>query len=192
MQDTAELGEVDATTLKEWLDADRAVLIDVREPDEYAREHIIGARLVPLSGFDGADFSQDRDKAVVFHCASGTRTAGAASSILGKGFREVYQLKGGLQAWARLGYPRHVDRKAPISIMRQVQISAGSLILLGALLGWLVAPGWYLLSAFVGAGLVFAGVSGTCAMANLLGLLPYNRRSLEIGAELTASPPPAR
>ena len=182
MQDTTQLKEVDAKTLKNWLDADRAVLIDVREPDEYAREHIIGARLVPLSGFDGADFSQDRDKAVVFHCASGSRTAGAASSILGKGFSEVYQLKGGLQAWARLGYPRHVDRKAPISIMRQVQITAGALILLGALLGWLLAPGWFLLSAFVGAGLVFAGVTGTCAMANLLVRMPWNQVRLPQGS----------
>ena len=69
-----------------------------------------------------------------------------------------------------------MNRKAPISIMRQVQIVAGTLVLLGVLLGWLVSPWFFALSAFVGAGLTFAGISGTCAMANLLGFLPYNRR----------------
>ncbi len=182
MQEAHGLKEVDANTVKDWLDSGRAVLIDLREPDEYAREHIIGSRLVPLSSFDTADFSEDRDKAVVFHCASGSRTAGSAASILAKGFRDVYQLRGGLRAWARQGYPCHVNRKAPISIMRQVQISAGSLIVLGALLGWLVAPGWYFVSAFVGAGLVFAGITGTCAMANLLVRMPWNRVRLPQGS----------
>lgn len=172
------LKEADARTVKAWLDGGRAVLIDIRESDEYAREHILGSQLVPLSGFDAADFPRDHDKIAVFHCASGDRTGAAAPQILDQGFREVYQLQGGLAAWKRSGFPTHVNRKAPISIMRQVQIVAGSLVLLGVLLGWLVSPWLYGLSAFVGAGLAFAGISGTCAMAKLLRLLPYNRRPL--------------
>ncbi len=187
------LKQVEAQQVKRWLEGGEAVLIDIREADEYAREHILGSHLVPLSGFDAADFPRDHDKIAVFHCASGDRTGAAAPRILGRGFKEVYQLKGGLAGWKRAGLATHVNRKAPISIMRQVQIVAGSLVLLGVLLGWLVAPWFYGLSAFVGAGLAFAGVSGTCAMANLLRLLPYNRRPLEGGVPLAAAtPPPAR
>ena len=171
--------EINAETVKTWLDSREAVLIDIREGDEYAREHILGAQLVPLSGFDVADFPHDHDKIAVFHCASGNRTCEAAPRILSKGFKEVYQLKDGLAGWKRSGFATHVNRKAPISIMRQVQIAAGSLVLLGVLLGWFVAPWFYGLSAFVGAGLAFAGISGSCAMANLLSLLPYNRRVLD-------------
>ncbi len=184
------LKEVEAPQVKRWLDAGQAVLIDIREGDEYAREHILGSHLVPLSGFDAADFPRDHDKIAVFHCASGDRTGAAAPRILSRGFREVYQLKGGLAGWKRAGLVTHINRKAPISIMRQVQIIAGSLVLLGVLLGWLVAPWLYGLSAFVGAGLAFAGVSGTCAMANLLRLLPYNRRPLKADAGLAAATAP--
>lgn len=172
---TEGLKHVDAQTLKTWLDEDRAVLIDVREVDEYAREHIPQARLVPLSGFDPSDFPRDHDKIGVFHCQSGTRTGQAAARILATGFSEVYHLKGGLGAWKQAGLAVNVNRKAPISIMRQVQITAGSLVVLGIVLALLVSPWFMALSAFVGAGLTFAGLSGTCAMASLLAHMPWNK-----------------
>lgn len=178
---TVMLQTIDAKTAKTWIDRGEAVLIDIREGDEYAREHIAGAHLTPLSGFDEADFPHSRDRTAVFLCASGTRTASAAPQILACGFREVYQLKGGLAGWKQAGLETRVNRKAPISIMRQVQIIAGSLVLLGVILGWFVSPWFFALSAFVGAGLAFAGISGTCAMASLLGLLPYNRRISGVG-----------
>ena len=169
------LQEVEASTVKQWLDHDEAVLIDVREADEYAREHILGSRLVPLSGFDRADFPAVPGKKAVFHCASGNRTALNAQRILATGFPELYHLKGGLAGWKSAGYPLHVDKSAPISVMRQVQLTAGSLVVIGVLLAFLVSPWFMGLSAFVGAGLMFAGGTGTCAMANLLGLMPWNR-----------------
>lgn len=169
------LEQIDAKTVKRWLDAERAVLIDIREADEYAREHVPGAHLVPLSGLDAADLPHDRDKIAVFHCASGSRTAEAAPRVLAGRFKAVYQLEGGLEGWKRAGLATRLDRRVPISIMRQVQIVAGTLVLLGVLLGWLVSPGFLALSAFVGAGLAFAGLSGTCTMAALLRRLPYNR-----------------
>ncbi len=172
---TLELRKIDAGTLKSWLDEDKAVVIDIRESDEYAREHIPGSRLVPLSGFDSADFAHDHDKVGVFHCSSGNRTCEAASRILSTGFNEVYQLEGGLQAWRKAGFAVNLNRKAPISIMRQVQITAGSMVVLGVLLGFLVSPWFVALSGFVGAGLMFAGISGTCALAGLLSLMPWNR-----------------
>lgn len=173
----SELGKIDTAQAKALLDAGQAMLIDIRESDEHAREHIIGSRSVPLSGFDASDFAGQRDKVAIVHCASGSRTAQAAPRILMKGFREVYQLEGGLAAWKAAGLPVHLDRRAPISLQRQVQLVAGSLVLLGVLLGVLVTPWFLLLSAFVGSGLAFAGLSGTCALARLLVLLPYNRRA---------------
>ena len=170
------LREIDAPTLKRWLDEDKAVLIDIRDTDEYVREHIPGARLVPLSGFDRADFSAGQDRIAVFHCNTGNRTCQAAPEILATGFREVYHLEGGLSAWRKAGLPVELNRKAPISIMRQVQITAGSLVVLGIVLALLVSPWFMALSAFVGAGLTFAGLSGTCAMATLLGWMPWNHR----------------
>lgn len=176
----ATLHEADATTVNDWIKAGRAILIDVREPDEYAREHIAGSRLVPLSGFDTADFRNQADKIAVFHCASGNRTAMNAERILSTGFKEVYHLKGGLAGWKAAGLQTRFFRKAPISMMRQVQITAGTFVLIGLVLALVVSPWFAILSAFVGAGLVFSGVSGTCAMAGLLGRLPYNRRSSAI------------
>ena len=170
-----QLREIDAETVHRWLEDDKAVLIDVREPLEYNREHIIGARLVPLAGFDQADFRRDADKVAVFHCRTGSRTAMAAETILRAGFREVYRLDGGLEGWKRAGFPVHLNRKAPIDIMRQVQIAAGSLVVLGVVLAVLVSPWFMGLSAFVGAGLVFAGATGFCGMARMLALMPWNR-----------------
>ncbi len=163
--------------LKARLDAGTALLVDIREPDEFARERIEGARLSPASAFDAHDFDRERasGKAIVFHCRSGNRTAVNAARIAAQGFAEAYALDGGLEGWKAAGLPVHVDRGAPLEIMRQVQIAAGSLVLLGVVLGFLVHPGFFGLSAFVGAGLAFAGATGFCGMARLLALAPWNR-----------------
>ena len=94
----------------------------MREPDEHARERIAGARLAPLSRFDPEGLAAEPGKFLVFHCNSGNRTT---QRLLRAGEREVYQLAGGLQAWKRAGLPVIGDRKAPLPIMRQVQITAG-------------------------------------------------------------------
>lgn len=166
---------IDAQTANRWLQSGEAVLIDVREPDEYIREHIPEAHLVPLSGFNPDDFPRDRSKIAIFHCRSGGRTEAEAPRILATGFRKVYQLEGGLQGWREAGLPVNENANAPISIMRQVQITAGGLVVLGLALAWLVSPWFALLSAFVGAGLMQAGLTGTCGMAMLLKHMPWNR-----------------
>ena len=173
------LSSIKVSDLKRRLDDGTAILIDIREPNEYAREHISGARLVPLSSIDSHDFDRDHDKAAVFQCRSGNRTAAHAARLLAKGFKEAYALEGGLEAWKAAGLPIHFDRKAPIEIMRQVQIAAGSLVVLGATLASLLSPWWILLSGFVGAGLVFAGVTGFCGMARVLSRMPWNRITLK-------------
>jgi rhodanese-related sulfurtransferase len=172
---TATLSPIGPLELMRRLEQGGAVLIDVREPSEHARERIPGARLVPLSIIDGQNFDSDRDKVAVFHCRTGNRTAANADHLLATGFREMYALTGGLEAWKAAGLPTHVNRRAPIELFRQVQIAAGSLTLLGLALAWVVSPWFAALSAFVGAGLIFAGVTGTCGLARVLSLMPWNR-----------------
>jgi rhodanese-related sulfurtransferase len=163
--------DVDPRTLERWLDDGTAILVDVREPDEYAREHIAGARLMPLSRFDRAALPAGNGKTVVLQCNSGNRSRQLGERMGGA----WHHLAGGIQAWKRAGLPVEVDRRTPLPIMRQVQIAAGVLVLLGQILGWLLAPAFGLLSTFVGAGLILAGITGYCGMARLLALLPYNR-----------------
>jgi hypothetical protein len=91
------------------------------------------------------------------------------------GFAESYVIDGGLNAWRAAGLPSHLDRRQPLPLQRQVQIAAGSLVVAGVLLALLVSPWFALLSGFVGAGLVFAGASGTCALAEVLAMMPWNR-----------------
>ena len=172
------LHDVTPRTLRSWLERNEAILVDVREADEYAREHIAGARLHPLSSLTLAALPRDPDKRLVLQCNSGNRTRQAAAAILAREPIELYHLAGGIQAWKRDGLPVESDRRAPLPIMRQVQIAAGSLVLLGLLLALLLSPWFALLSAFVGAGLIVAGITGYCGMARLLERLPYNRRTL--------------
>ena len=154
-----------------------ATLIDVREPDEHARERIPGARNMPLSQIEEAEFAVQQGKPVLFHCRSGARTAESADHLSAQaGICEAFVVEGGLDAWKRAGLPVAQDRRQPLPMMRQVQIAAGSLVVLGVVLGALVSPVFFALSGFVGAGLVFAGVTGTCGLASLLGVMPWNRR----------------
>ncbi|CAD5910762.1 rhodanese-like domain-containing protein [Planktothrix agardhii] len=171
------LQSIDSETLKQWLDQEKITLIDVREPSEHAGEYIAESILVPLSTFDPKNVPSDSSKPVVLYCQTSNRSGQAAQKLLGAGFQEVIHLQGGLNAWKQAGYPTVINKNAPISIMRQVQIVAGSLILTGTLLGAFVSPNFLFLSGFVGAGLLFAGISNTCAMAMLLAKLPYNQRA---------------
>jgi rhodanese-related sulfurtransferase len=155
-----------------------AVLIDIREADEHAREHIPGARHHALSRIDKNAPVRQGDDVLVFHCRSGARTKTNAPKLAAAAPAcESYILEGGIDAWRKAGLPVKLDRSQPIDIMRQVQIAAGSLVLLGAALGYALTPAFYGLSAFVGAGLLFAGISGFCGMAHLLALMPWNRRA---------------
>lgn len=153
-----------------------ATLVDVREPDEHARERIPGARNLPLSKLEEAEAALHQGKPVLFHCRSGARTQSNAARLAAKaGSMEAYAVAGGLEAWKRAGLPVAEDRRQPLEMARQVQIAAGSLVLLGALLGATVSPWFHGLSAFVGAGLAYAGATGTCGLARVLRLMPWNR-----------------
>lgn len=166
------LPTIDVAGAKRLIDAG-AILIDVREADEHAREHVRGARHQALSKLSAIDTAGAA--AVIFHCRSGARTAANASRLAGATDCDAYILEGGIDAWKKAGLPVATDARQPIEIMRQVQITAGSLVVLGVVLGIWVAPAFLALSAFVGVGLVFSGASGWCGMAKLLGLMPWNR-----------------
>lgn len=153
-----------------------AMLIDVREPDEHARARIPGATNLPLSRLHAAELAVEAGRPVLFHCRSGARTAGHAAALGAKAEGcSAFIVAGGLDAWRAAGLPVAEDRRQPLELMRQVQIAAGSLVVLGVLLGALLHPGFVALSGFVGAGLVFAGATGTCGLARVLRLMPWNR-----------------
>jgi rhodanese-related sulfurtransferase len=174
------LPHISAARAKELIDRG-AVLIDIREADEHARARIAEARHEPLSRLDRLDVGKN-PLAVIFHCRTGNRTASNAERLAQCTDHEVFILDGGIDAWKSAGLPVVENKTQPIELIRQVQIVAGSLVFAGTVLGALVNPGFYALSAFVGAGLIFAGVSGSCMMAKLLAFAPWNRRAAKAAA----------
>jgi rhodanese family protein len=157
------------------LRASGATLADIRSADEYAREHIAGAQRVEVAALQAEQFTAP----VIFHCRLGQRTRQQAARLRASVRADVaaYLLDGGIEAWKQAGLPVIRDCRQPLELQRQVHIAAGSLIVLGALLGATVSPWFYGLCALVGAGLIFAGVSGFCGMAVLLAKMPWNRRA---------------
>lgn len=172
----ASTTDVSPALLAEWMREGSVCVIDVREDFERAAEYIDGSDHVPISGFDVQRVRELRDgRRVVFHCRGGKRSAEAARRFEDDG-EPVFQLAGGIEAWKQAGLPVERSGKAPvIDVMRQVQMIAGSLILGGVLLGAFLSPWWLIMSGFVGAGLLFAGLTGWCGMAVLLARMPWNR-----------------
>ena len=152
-----------------------AVLVDIRGADEYAREHIAGAQHMPMEQLSSTGMANSDANAVIFHCNSGNRTVMNATVLDNCTSCDVFILEGGLDGWRKAGLPVVKDAKQPLELQRQVQIGAGSMILLGVILGTTVAPGWYALSGFVGAGLIMAGVTGFCGLARMLLVMPWNK-----------------
>lgn len=164
-------------------------LIDVRTPVEFRQAHVAFARNVPLDQLDAAGLAggrQGAEQPLYVICRSGGRGRQACERFHQAGYVNVVNVEGGTQAWDEAGLPVVRGQKA-ISLERQVRIAAGSLVLLGVALGAFVSPYWLGLSAFVGAGLVFAGVTDTCGMALLLARMPWNRLSEEKGEAGTLS-----
>lgn len=174
---TARLIPLSADDVDKRLVGRRAVLVDIREPDEFARRHVRGALSRPLSTLDPAAIAVEPGKNVIFTCRTGMRTGANCERLAALVPGDAYVLEGGVDAWAAAGLPVEEDRKAPLELMRQVQIAAGLLVLIGVALGVAVHPAFLAVSAFVGAGLTFAGATGFCGMARLLAVMPWNRRA---------------
>lgn len=155
--------------------ASGAKLVDVREPSEFLSVHVPGSVLVPLATLEAQLGALDAARPVCLLCGSGLRAAGAARALEAAGFQDLRVVEGGIEAWEKSGAP--VRRAGPRvwSLDRQVRGTAGLIVAAGIALAWSVHPAWSLLSAFVGCGLVFSAVTGTCGLAIVLAKMPWNR-----------------
>lgn len=172
--------EASPQQVQELLKRGQAILVDVREPDENARVRIPGAILIPLSTFNPNSILPHLklNQKLIFHCRSGRRSLEAIrmATSLAKAGIAIVNMTGGIEAWKAANLPVEVSTNiSPISIMRQVQLVIGLCVLIGSALAWLIDPIFIAVPAFFGAGLIFAGASGTCALASLLALMPWNR-----------------
>ena len=161
---------------------ERIDLIDVRTPAEFREVHVTFASNVPLETFDaGAVLSRHSGTNPLYViCRSGSRGKQACEKLQAAGCAHVVNVEGGTLAWDQAGFSVVRGRKT-ISLERQVRIAAGLLVLAGGLLGMFVHPYCAGLAAFVGAGLVFAGVTDTCGMAMVLARMPWNQVDASAG-----------
>jgi len=151
-------------------------LIDVRTPAEFEAVHIEGATSMPLDRLDPAHVRAFAGTPCVLVCQSGKRAAQACDKLAAAGCENLAVLEGGVAAWEQAGLPVKRGRQT-LSLERQVRIAAGLLVLTGVALGTWVHPAFYGLSAFIGAGLTFAGLTDWCGMGMLLAKMPWNQRS---------------
>jgi rhodanese-related sulfurtransferase len=172
---TATLTTLKPDRVADLLKHSRAILIDIREPDEFARRHVAGALSRPLSAFESAHLVIKPGQDVVFTCKTGMRTNANCQRLAAAVEGEAFVLEGGLDGWTAAGLPVAEDRKAPLEMMRQVQIGAGVLVLAGVGLGLTAHPAFLVVALVVGAGQTLAGVTGWCGMARLLAWAPWNR-----------------
>jgi rhodanese-related sulfurtransferase len=183
MTSAPKIHEVDAPTARQWLDADQAILLDVREPDENARERIKGSRLNPLTRFNPAAAAPPAGQRVILHCKRGQRSMEACRLAASAGFGPVYSLTGGIEAWKAAGLPTETSNGgSAISVLRQMQLTVGAFVLGGTALAYWVSPWFLIIPALFGSGLLFAGASGTCGMMVVLSKMPWNRTGGDSGA----------
>ncbi|MCH5377219.1 MAG: rhodanese-like domain-containing protein [Planctomycetes bacterium] len=152
-------------------------LIDVRTPIEFREIHVDYACNEPLDRLNPVAIMErhgDQSKPLYVMCRTGNRAKQAIEKFHQAGYENVINVEGGVQQWDADQLPVIRGKKA-ISLERQVRIAAGSLVFTGAMLGYFVNPLWIFLSAFVGAGLVFAGVTDTCGMGMMLAKMPWNQ-----------------
>lgn len=150
-------------------------VIDVREYSEFNSERIADAQLMPLSNFEKHAAEIDHSKPVYLMCRSGNRARQAAEKLSAKGFTDIHVIEGGMTAWAGADLPVVKGETKVWSLERQVRFTAGLLVVTGVVLGFVVSPYLFILSGFVGAGLVFAAVTDTCGMAMVLARMPWNK-----------------
>jgi rhodanese-related sulfurtransferase len=174
----ARLSDIEPRDARDLHASGACIIVDVREPDEHARERIAGAKSVPLSSLTAASIAALGSKSVVVHCKSGRRSADAAmrcAELTSRGI-SVANLRGGIDAWKAQGLPTVVDTMRPrMSVMQQTQLVIGIGVLVGTALGTAVHPWLLAIPAMMGAGLIVAGATGTCGLAVVIGKMPWNK-----------------
>jgi rhodanese-related sulfurtransferase len=170
---------VSIETVRREIEGGKSIrLIDVRSPGEYDRVHARGAESIPLDRLGAAEVAargNGRDGPIYFICQSGSRSATACEKIASAGVAPVFSVEGGTAAWEAAGLPVERGVSRVISLERQVRIAAGSLVLIGVVLAWTVHWGFLFFVGFIGAGLVFAGITDFCGMGLVLSKMPWNR-----------------
>lgn len=164
--------------LKELLKSDSAadtLVLDVRTQAEFQSERIIGVTNIPLDELEQHVDDLKQYRHLYVHCNSGMRSGQACQKLSQLGLTNIINVDGGMQAWKSAGFPIFKKPRIALPINQQVQIAAGSLVLTGVILSYLLGESFIFLSAFVGAGLIFAGLSGTCTLGLLLARMPWNR-----------------
>jgi len=170
------LKNIDAKTLKEWVDADEVVVIDVREPAEHSTKKIDGTILLPVGRICTGDLPELGGKKLVVHCLKGGRGENACQKILSEQFEgEIYNLEGGIEAWEAAGLPVEKGCRKVLPLDRQMQLTVGLLIVLAAGLAHFVAPSFIFLAGFLGLGLTFAGLTGMCPLRSFIASMPWNQ-----------------
>lgn len=156
-------------------------IIDIREPDEVAFEAIPGAINIPMSRLEAGEHPNlSTNSPIYIICQSGGRSCRTSELLRNRGFSNIIDVAGGVNAFKRAG-GKTVSGRRVIPLMRQVQIAAGSLVSAGVVLALTVHPAFIYLSGFVGLGLMLAGITGACPMAMLLNKMPWNRGSAATG-----------
>jgi len=170
-----EIKQIDPKTAKKWLDAGKAILIDVREPAEHSAQKISGAELRPSGSVCCAALPKT-DKKIIVHCQKGGRASNACQKLMAENSgADIYNLEGGILGWAAAGLPTESGGKKILPLDRQVQVAIGSCVLIFGLLGYFANPAFSLAAAFFGAGLLNAGVTGWCGLGLLIAKMPWNR-----------------
>jgi len=164
------------------LNIDRSIiLLDVRTTVEFNGSHIDGSINIPLDQLDSISLlknnSFSKEKNIYLLCQRGSRAKQAANLFEKQGLNNTLVVEGGVSAWIDAGFKVINGNSKVISLERQVRIAAGSLVLLGVLLGKFIHPGFYWLSAFVGAGLINAGITDWCGMGLLMARMPWNQKA---------------
>ena len=148
----------------------------MRTPVEFAEVHVPQARSVPLDELKPDLLQLQKDQPVYLLCRSGQRATKAADKFTKDGFAQPVVVEGGTLAWIEANLPVTRGQTRVISLERQVRIAAGAIVLTGVLLARFVNFNFIWLSGFVGAGLIFAGITDFCGMGLLLAKMPWNKR----------------
>ena len=191
---TATLTPLSAADAKARLGIGSAVLVDIREADEFARRHIAGAISQPLSGWEAAHLGIAPDRDVIFTCRSGMRTAGACDRLAARVSGTAFVLSGGGEAWEKAGLALAVHAKTPMGITGQGATVARHPVVRGRWVGLFATALWFLAVGLVGLrgracgrdprlatggpGPAVAEGAGFWGMAALVMVAPWNRRAL--------------
>lgn len=168
------------------------VLVDVREEDEFDAEHVPGSVLIPLSRFAQVApgflaHLQANEKEIVILCRSGNRARLAKGQLEQMGYQDKVRFsiyEGGIVAWKSAGKPTLEKVKNHLPLVRQVHVAAGTTVAVASVLSFVTHPAFAFLALFFGLGLTLSGATGFCGMANILALMPWNKRAPSTHEEL--------